>query len=68
MQRTCLCCEMNCSVSLEGTELFHIPARSAASAGSHPGTEREGDALLPNPSLLASFPLLKVHVSRWSQK
>lgn len=30
--------------------------------------EQEGDALIPDPSLLASFPLLKVHVSRWSQK
>lgn len=61
--RTCLCSKMNCSVSLGGTQLLHIPA---CCAGSTRG--REGDALLPNPSPLASLPLLKVHVSRWSQK
>lgn len=47
MQRTCLCCEMNCSVSPGGTELLHIPARSAASAGSHPGTGTGGGCTPP---------------------
>lgn len=47
VQRTCLCCKMNCSVSLRGTQLFHIPARSAASASSHPGTGMGGERTPP---------------------
>lgn len=37
MQRTWLCCKMNCSVSLGGTQLLQISARFATSSGSHPG-------------------------------
>lgn len=47
MQRTWLCCKMNCSVSLRGTQLLHIPARSAASAGSHPGSGTGGGRTPP---------------------
>lgn len=65
-QRTRLCCKMSHSISLRDAQLLQIPACSAAPAGTAPG--RGGDALIPDPSLPASFPLLKVHVSRWSQK
>lgn len=47
MQRTCLYCKMNCSVTLRGTQLLHIPACSAASAGSHPGTGTGGGCTAP---------------------
>ncbi|XP_039937992.1 uncharacterized protein LOC120761145 [Hirundo rustica] len=47
VQRTCLCCKMSCSVSLRGTQLLHMPARSAASAGSHPGTGTGGGCAPP---------------------
>jgi len=38
VRRTGLCCRMSCSALPRGTRLLQIPARSATSAGSHPGT------------------------------
>lgn len=69
VQRTWLCCRMNCSVSLQGSQLFQIPLPALPPPPAATwGWEREEDALIPDPSLSASFPPLKVHVSRWSQK
>lgn len=47
MQRTWLCCKMNCSVSLRGTQLLQIPSCSAAATGSRPGTGTGGGCTHP---------------------